>query len=429
MKVTSVKSTPLPRRLQTIALSTALLLTTAQLAKADPPNNPTAAPGDNTVSQPQSASIRPDNAILVGLDADMSKGSAQGGEAIRRGAQLAMDELNSTGGVLGRPLRLVIRDHRGVPARGIDNVTELARMNNLVAIIGGIHTPVALAELKTIHKEEVIYLGPWAAGTPIVDNGYDPNFVFRVSVRDQLAGGFLVDAARKRGFRRLGLLLWRTGWGRSNRRAMENALARFGDSPTAVQWFNSGQNDMKREIEALLKAGSEVIMLVANATEGARIVWNMANLPPQKRVPIISHWGITTADFHAQTADALTKVDLSFLQTYSFFDPPRQGIGKKIYKAYCAKFDGCRSPADVISPVGTAHAYDLVHLLAKAIVNAGATDRSAVRRSLETLGRHDGLVRVYDPPFTPKRHDALNATDFHLSRYDAKGAIKPVKRR
>lgn len=356
----------------------------------------------------------------------MSKGSAQGGEAIRRGALLAMDEINEAGGVLARPLRLVVRDHHGVPARGIDNIIELARTDNLVAIIGGAHTPVALAELKTIHKEEVIYLGPWAAGTPIVDNNYDPNFVFRVSVRDEHAGGFLVDAARKRGFHRLGLLLWRTGWGRSNRKAMENALAAVGASPAAVQWFNSGQKNMTREIEALRKAGADVIMLVATATEGVKIVRTMANLPPDKRLPIISHWGITTADFHAKTADALTKVDLTFLQTYSFFDPPRRAIGKKVYTAYCAKFGGCRSPADVLSPVGTAHAYDLVHLLAKAIETAGATDRRAVQRSLETLGRHDGLVRRYDPPFTPGRHDALDATDFHLSRYDSNGAIKPA---
>lgn len=416
------------QHLRKILVSTGLILAASQFANAEAHENAaTAAPSPtDTASPTQSAPAGPDNAILVGMDADMSKGSAQSGEAIRRGAVLAMDEINAAGGVLGRPLHLVIRNHRGVPARGIDNILELARMDSLVAVIGGAYTPVALAELKAIHKQEVIYLGPWAAGTPIVDNGYDPNFVFRVSVRDELAGGFLVDAARKRGLRRLGLLLWNTGWGRSNRKAMEAALAKAGKTPATVQWINSGQTSMKRELDALVAAGADVVMLVATATESVRIVREMASRPPNMRLPIISHWGITTADFHAKAADAIAKIDLSFLQTYSFFDPPRPAKGKKVYKAYCANFGGCRSPADVISPVGTAHAYDLTHLLAKAIKKAGATDRRAVRRSLETLGRHDGLVRVYDPPFTAKRHDALSAADFRLCRYDANGAIKPV---
>ena len=56
-----------------------------------------------------SAVARAEPPILIGLDADMSSSSAQAGESIRRGALLAIDEVNSSGGVLGRSLELVIR--------------------------------------------------------------------------------------------------------------------------------------------------------------------------------------------------------------------------------------------------------------------------------------------------------------------------------
>lgn len=364
--------------------------------------------------------------IVIGLDADMSKGAAKSGEAIRRGLLLAMEEINAAGGVLGRPLSLSVRDHRGTPARGRDNMEAFAAEPDLVAVVGGIHTPVALAQLEAIHRHRLIYLGPWAAGTGVVDNGYAPNYVFRVSVRDEFAGGFLVDAARDRGFRRLGFLLWRTAWGRSNEKAMRDALHRFGEQPAAVAWFNTNQKNMKREIDALVTAGAEVIMLVSNPVDGIVAVREMAGRPAEERVPIISHWGITGGDFFAAVGDALPKVDLTFLQTFSFYDPPFSAEAERVYSAYCLRFGGCRSPADVIAPVGTAHAYDLVHLLKKGIEQAGSTDRPAVRRSLERLGRHRGLVRVYDPPFTPERHDALDVGDFRLSRFDEKGAIRPV---
>lgn len=111
----------------------------------------------------------------------MSKKEAQGGESIRRGLELAIAEINAAGGVLNRPMQFIVKDHRGIRARGVDNIADFAAQKDLVAVVGGVHTPVALAELPSIHSNQLIYLGSWAAGTPIVDNGYDPNYVFRVS--------------------------------------------------------------------------------------------------------------------------------------------------------------------------------------------------------------------------------------------------------
>jgi len=260
--------------------------------------------------------------IILGLDADMSGSSAQSGEAIRRGAILAIDEINAAGGVLGRPLKLEVRDHRGNPARGVDNIEDFSQMKDVVAVIGGIHTPVAMAELKSVHKNKMIYLGPWAAGTPVVANGFKPNFVFRVSVRDQYAGGFLINAAEKRGFKRPGLLLWRNAWGRSNETAMKNALKNSTSKLAGIQWFNSGARDMAAQIDALQAAGADVVMLVANPGDGLVAVQSMANRPAAKRLPVISHWGITGGDFFGQGRAAIEKIDLTFLQTYSFYDPP-----------------------------------------------------------------------------------------------------------
>ena len=367
-----------------------------------------------------------DAPIVIGLDADMSSGSAQGGEAIRRGAMLAIEEINAAGGVLGRPLELLVKDHRGNPARGIDNIDDFATIEKVIAVIGGVHTPVAMAELPAIHKHKLIYLGPWAAGTPIVANGYNPNFVFRVSVRDQHAGPFLIGAVRDRGFSRPGLLLWQTGWGRSNEVAMVAAMQDIGMEPAGIEWFNSGTPDMTKQVKALVANGADVIVLVSNTPDGLKAIQSVAALPLDVRTPIVSHWGITGGNFFEQGSDNIALIDLSFLQTFSFFEPPRPERAERVYSDYCAMFGPCSSAADVKSPVGTAHAYDLVHLLRLAIEQAGTLNTEKVRTALESLGLHQGLMRDYNPPFSPDRHDALDASDFRLSRFDATGAIVPV---
>lgn len=376
------------------------------------------------------ASLAPSNGvagdpepIIVGLDADMTSGSARSGRAIERGAQLAMDEINANGGVLGRPFRLAVKDHRGNPARGLDNIEAFSAMDNVIAVMGGLHTPVALHELKAIHNNRMIYLGPWAAGTPVVENGYDPNYVFRVSVRDQYAGDFMVGEALKRGYKKIALALENTGWGRSNERAMKAALAARGMEPVALSWFHWGENNIEAAISDFEDMDHDVVLLVANAPEGVAAIKAMASRPAGQRVPFISHWGITGGRFFEQAGDILSKVDLTFLQTFSFLDPPFRDRAEQLIKAYVKRYPDAADARGIFAPVGTAHAYDLIHLLALAIKKAGTTDRPAVRDALEYLGSYQGLIRNYAPAFTREKHDALDADDFRLSTYDRDGVI------
>ena len=376
------------------------------------------------VSPPSARAAEP---VLIGLDADMSSAASESGIAIKRGIEVAIEEINAAGGVLGRPLKLVVRDHRGNPARGKDNIEEFADMRNLVAVVGGIHTPVAMAELDMIHKNKILYLGAWAAGTPVVDNGFDPNYVFRVSVRDQYAARFLLEAALKRGYKKPGLLLERTGWGRSSEKAFIEAAVGRGADIAGVQWLNWGAKDLNPQIGALAQAGADVIMLVTNPSEGVIAVKNIAAKPAEKRLPIISHWGITGGAFVKRVGSDIADINLSFLQTVSFMDPPRPEKAAAFLDRYFKMYPDVKTAEDIRSPVGTAHAYDLVHMLARAIAKAGTIDRSAVRDAMENLGRYDGLVRAYDPPFTAARHDALDVTDFSLARFRPDGAIVPTQ--
>jgi branched-chain amino acid transport system substrate-binding protein len=370
------------------------------------------------------AAVQP---VLIGLDADMSSGSAESGLAIQRGIELAIDEINAHGGVLGRPISLVVRDHHGNPTRGIDNIVEFAGMPDLVAVMGGLHTPVALAELPAIHEHQIIYLGPWAAGTSVVDNGYSPNFVFRVSVRDSFAGGYLIDQALKRGFKRPALLLENTGWGRSNEKAMKRALVRHGLEPATVQWVNWGAKQVSEQLLAIDSARADVIILVANAPEGAVIVKDISTQPADKRRPVISHWGITGGNFFQDSHSALEKIDLAFLQTFSFLATASNPRSAVVARTYMTRYDDCDTVAKIKSPAGTAHAYDLTHILALAVNAAGSFDRNRVRDALEQVEYYQGLVREYAPPFTPRRHDALSRDDFHMARYDRDGYILRIE--
>ncbi len=368
-----------------------------------------------------------DEPIIIGLDADLSAVAAEGGIAIQRGAEIAIDEINQAGGVLGRKLLLESRDHRGNPARGLKNIQRFAKKDNVVAVLGGVHTPVALHELPAIHEHKMIYLGPWAAGTPVVDNGYQPNYVFRLSVRDEHAGHVLLNHAKKRDLNKVGLLLEQTGWGRSNKKSMEAASNKLSVSIVGTEWFNWREKSMEKQIGKLLGAGAEAILLVSNAPEGAAIVKEMMKVKKAKRVPIISHWGIAGGAFVKMAGiENIAELDISILQTYSFLSPSNPEKMQSLLTAYQKKYNAEVTARSVPAPVGVVHAYDLVHILAHAIKDANTIDRAKVRDSLENLHVYNGVMKKFSPPFTKNKHDALVLSDYVMAKYDDDGYIVPV---
>src|SRR6202795_3526134 len=134
--------------------------------------------------------------VKLGLSAAVSGGSAASGEAIKRGLQIAIDEINVKGGVLdGRKLELVIRDDEGNPQKGVIIARELVEREKVAAGFGGLDRTVALAQVPVWQELKTPYMGAWAAGTNITRNGQTPNYVFRVSANDDYVDRFLSSYA------------------------------------------------------------------------------------------------------------------------------------------------------------------------------------------------------------------------------------------
>src|SRR5947199_8799048 len=80
--------------------------------------------------------------VKIGLVTALSGQSARAGEAITRGLQVAIDEINAKGGVLkGRKLELVRRDDEATPAKGVTAARELVFKEKVAVRLGGLATP------------------------------------------------------------------------------------------------------------------------------------------------------------------------------------------------------------------------------------------------------------------------------------------------
>ena len=361
--------------------------------------------------------------VKLGLAAAVSGGSAASGEAIKRGLQIAIDEINGKGGVLGgRKLELVVRDDEGNPQKGVTIARELVEREKVAAVFGGLHTTVALAQVPVWQELTTPYVGTWAAGTNITRNGKTPNFVFRVSANDDEVDRYLVRYAAERLKRgKPGLLLENTAWGQSNEAGLVKWFGERGVKAIGIEKFNWNDPDMSPQLLRLKQGGADVVMLVANAPEGAQVVKSKAKVGWD--VPIVSHWGISGGRFAELTGEASEGV--VFVQTYSFFGK-QNARGEAVLKALRDRY-GVKGPEDVTAPVGTANAYDALHLVALAIEQARATEGVRVREALEDLKtEYAGLIKTYRRPFTPEQHDALTERDYIMVVWRG-GKIVPVQ--
>jgi len=359
--------------------------------------------------------------ITVALVAAMSGGSALSGEAIKRGLTVAIDEINARGGLLGgRKVELVIRDEEGNPSKGVTAARDVIERERAVAVFGGLHSPVGLAMLPVFHELRVPYVGTWAAATAITRNGRTPNFMFRVSANDDIVDHFLAKhVTEKLGKRKPGVILENTPWGASNQEGLTKWFAKLGAQPVGFEKFNWNDSDMSAQLLRLKNGGADAIVMVANAPEGAQVVKSRAKIGWD--VPTVSHWGISGGRFAELTGELSESV--VFVQTYSFFGK-QSAVGERVIAALKAKY-GVKGPEDILAPVGTANAYDAMHLVALAIERAGAADGAKVRDALENLGEHRGLIKTYRRPFTLEEHDALTENDYILVTWHG-GKIVPV---
>src|SRR5258706_3823635 len=356
---------------------------------------------------------RAQDTIKIGLVTALSGQSARAGEAITRGLQVAIDEINAKGGVLKKKLELVRRDDEATPAKGVIAARELIFKEKVAVLFGGLDTPVSLATVPLMNQEKLPFMGPWAAGTPITRNGANPNFVFRVSAVDEIVDKAMLQYAQKTfNAKNCGMILVNNPWGESNEKGLTAALAAKGMKAAGIEKFEGNDVDVVPQLSRLKAAGADCLFLVGNVGPSAQVVKSLDRMG--WKPPVVSHWGPAGGRF-TELAGPSAK-DVHFIQTYSFFGK-QSPVGSKVMKALMAKYPDIKTPGDITPAVGVANAYDAMMLTALAIQAAGKLDGTAIRDGYYKIGKHEGLIKSYNKPFTPEVHDAVNENDYVWTQF------------
>jgi branched-chain amino acid transport system substrate-binding protein len=356
-------------------------------------------------------------ALRIGLIAPLTGGSADFGNSLRQGAELAVKEINEVGGYLGRSLELVIRDDKADPDEGRKVSQSLVLEEKVDFTIGFCNTGVAMKSLDVFQDNKHLLMVPCATGSALTTK-YPPaqSTIFRVAAPDVQTVPFLVsEIVDRRKLRQVALLADTTGYGDGGVNDVAKALDKHGLKPIYVGRFPLGVTSLIDKLKEAKAAGAEALLVYTVGPEHAVAVAGRAEMG--WKVPYFAPWTLSFRSVLEKAgAEALEGTVMAQTIIHDTANERRASFLARYYKQTSEKRIG--------SLMAAAQGYDSVQLMLRALFQTrGNTSGPALKEALENLERpYHGVVTTYAQPFSATDHDAFSSNMIWLGMWK-KGEI------
>lgn len=319
--------------------------------------------------------------IKIGALAPLSApGSVTGGTAMKAAFQIAVEEINAAGGVLGKPVELVLVDTEGLPERGTAAMERLISQEKVVGVVGEYHSAVGLTAKEVAHKDHVptIFAETWNDKITAVQY---PE-VFRIApVSSEVAA---VDAKfiQSLGAKSVVIMTENTGYGIPAAEATTERLADLGVEATTFS-ADIGTQDFSGIIERIKAASPDLILVLLTGETSYNFEQQAAEagIGPQDVSMVCNQVADDSETFWTNVPDG----NLCFYR--------RIGLPRALYTdettAFVEKYTAMTGKSSAESYA--MEAYDSLKLMAQAINEAGSTDPDAIISAVENIS-YDGAL-------------------------------------
>ena len=339
--------------------------------------------------------------LKVGVVGPMSGGSADFGQAMLNGINIAVSEINAVGGYLGRPLELVVKDDKGDPELAAKLSEELIKTDKVISTLGFCNTGVALQAIPVFQANQSPLIVPCAAGSPVT-KAVEPaaSYIFRISPSEEIKAPFMVKDVLRKGWNKVAIFADATPYGESGKNDVVKALADAKLKPVHITTFPLGVKDLKAEMDKAKEAGANVVIAYTVGPENAVIA--RARVASGINAPLVGPWTLSFPNF----IDTAGPAAEGTFTVQTFIAEPSNERRVAFLSAYKRMFNESRMAV----PMASAQGYDATYLLMYAIfgIRDGRLTGPAIKAQLEDLRKvYYGVVATYDKPFDATSKDAV----------------------
>jgi branched-chain amino acid transport system substrate-binding protein len=342
--------------------------------------------------------------IKIGVNVELSGPASVLGRAYADAAKLRARLLNEQeGGIMGRPIELVVSDNRSDQTEALTLTQELTEREDAVAMIGPGTSPTSLAAMSAILRSGAPTFSLGSAEAIVSPAAERPN-VFKTTPDGTVAAQAIADDLERRGLRRVGLLSTNNPYGDDGLQAVERLAEEGVIDLVAAEKFEEEDPDTTPQLRRLLDADPDALIVWA-IPPGAPTVRRDAVEKLDVDVPMYFDSGAGAELFlvlaGASAEGARVAQPRSLVWNLVPDDHPLAGELKEFGSAYTGEYGEMSGFAG--------YAWDSVGMLKAAMESARSTEPRKVVAALEGLRDYPGVSG--DLEFSPERHSALSADD------------------
>ncbi|WP_394027790.1 ABC transporter substrate-binding protein [Xanthobacter wiegelii] len=319
--------------------------------------------------------------------------------------KLYVDELNKKGGLLGRPVELVLYDDGGDANKARTFATRLVEDDKVVAMVGGTSTGATMAMIPVFEEAGIPFVS-LAGGIEIIEPVRA--FVFKTPHTDKTACQKIFEDMKARGITKIGMISGTDGFGKSMRNQCLKVIGQYGIAVVADENYGATDSDMTPQLNKIKNtAGVEAVLNPGFGQGPAIVTRNYAQLGI--KLPLYQSHGVASKSFIELAGPAAEGVRLPapailIGDKLAANDPQKPVVAE--YKTSYEKATG--------QPVSTfgGYGYDGIQLVARAIESAKSSDPKKIRDALEATKGYVGVTGIYT--FAPADHLGLGTDSFRM---------------
>lgn len=317
--------------------------------------------------------------IKVGEFASLTGSEASFGQASHKGTELAIDEINAAGGVLGKKIDLIYDDNQSVQGQSATIVRKLITRDNVIAILGEVASGRSLEAAPICQQFKIPQISPSSTNPKVTEMG---DYIFRVCFIDPFQGTVMAKFAKDTlKAKRVAVLSdAASAYSDGLQKYFKEKFTADGGEIVADQKYSSGDKDFKAQLTTIKAANPDAIFVPGYYTEAGLIVLQARQL------------GITNSLFGGDGWEGPPLIQIAgdalkgcyFSTHYSSEDKSPQV--QEFVKKFQAKYNG--ETPDAMAALG----YDSAMVLADAIKRAGTTEGAKLRDAIAATKDFPGVT-------------------------------------
>jgi branched-chain amino acid transport system substrate-binding protein len=349
--------------------------------------------------------------IVIGNASSLTGTAAQYGISTYEGLEVAMEEINAAGGVLGKKIAILKGDDSGDPRQAVNVVQKFITKDKVLVILGAELTGTTRVTAPISNQAQMVQFTASATGAGLTDN---MPYIFRNALPEAYAIPFVVEAAKKKF--KVGSVVIITSYNLDYSvdltKIYEKALAVAGIKVQDKISYAEGDIDFSAQVSKLKALKPETVVMTGYYQESAQLMIEMRK--QGINCPILGSNGFNDPKILDLAGKAMEGANWAS----GFFpdnpDPKVKKFVARVQEKYKKKPNQFH-----------AQAYDALYLIAEAVQKAGVTEstpenRTKIRDALSSITNFPGISGVHT--FKPGKGDAEKSV-FILTIKDGKYAL------